>query len=147
MKNVRLLAAVLLLGAAAPLAARVHIGLVESSDSRHYYRNSGFSSFEVSYDGDIVLAPDHETVVSLAPGAWLEIETRRLFTLRRVRVAAGPDGRPQARMWIGERSGSPEQTRDYLARNLPEAARVTAIGARAEAKRLLAAGGPGRVLD
>ena len=139
------LIAVFLLGAAS-VRADVHFGLVEDSDDHHYYRSSGFSSFEVRFEGEIELAPDRESVAAMAPGAWLEIRSRRLFSPRMVRVAPGPDGRPQARYWIADRPGSAEQARDYLARNLPEAARVTAIGARAEAKRLLRAG-PDRLLD
>jgi len=145
MKSTRILAALLLLGAAASARADVHFGIVEDSGSNRYYRSSGLTSFEVRFEGPIELSPDRESVVSLAPGSWLEISTRRLFTTRRIRVTPGPDGRPQLRLWLGERSGSPEQARDYLARNLPEAARVTAVGARGEARRLLR-GGADRLL-
>ncbi len=141
----RFLAAVLLL-AAAPVRADIHFGLVEDSDEHHYYRSSGLTSFEVRFEGEIELSPDRESVAAVAPGAWLEIRTRRLFSPRMVRVTRGDDGRPQVRYWLADRAGSPEQARDFLARNLPEAARVTAVGARGEARRLLRQG-PDRLLD
>lgn len=127
-------------------ASGVHFGLVEDSDSNHYYRSSGLSSFEVSYEGDIAIAPGKESVASMSPGSSLEIRVRRLFTTRMVRVTPGEGGRPLVRYWIGDRAGSAEAGRDFLARHLPEVARVTAVGAGAEARRLLALG-PARLLD
>jgi hypothetical protein len=137
----------LVLASASLASARgVHFGLVEDSDANHYYRSSGISSFEVSYEGDISLSADRESVASMSPGASLEIRVRRLFTTRILRVTAGEAGKPQMRYWIGDRTGSAEAGRDFLARNLPEVARVTAVGAGAEARRLLALG-PVRLLD
>ncbi|HET9794238.1 MAG TPA: hypothetical protein VFS34_07230, partial [Thermoanaerobaculia bacterium] len=144
--SVRSLLAVLMLGAAVSARADIHFGIVEDSDDHHYYRSSGLASFEVRYEGEVELSPDRESVTAVAPGAWIEIRTRRLFSPRMVRVTRGADGRPQVRYWIADRSGSADQARNYLARNLPEAARVTAVGARGEAKRLLRQG-PDRLLD
>ena len=146
MRPARILLAVLLSGAAAVAHADIHFGIVEDSDANHYYRSSGLSSFEVRFEGEIELSPDRESVASVAPGAWLEIRTRRLFSPRMIRVTGGADGRPQLHYWIAERTGSAEEAREYLARNLPEAARVTAVGARGEARRLLRSG-PDRLLD
>ncbi len=144
--SIRGLFAVLLLGAAVSARGDVHFGLVEDSDDHHYYRSSGLTSFEVRFEGEIELSPDRESVAAVAPGAWLEIQSRRLFSPRTLRVTRGTDGRPQVRYWLADRPGSAEQARDYLARNLPEAARVTAVGARPEARRLLREG-PNRLLD
>jgi len=137
---------VILLGSAVSARADIHFGLVEDSDEHHYYRSSGLTSFEVRFEGEIELSPDRESVAAVAPGAWMEIRSRRLFSPRMVRVTRGSDGKPQLRYWIADRPGSAEQARDYLARNLPEAARVTAVGARGEARRLLHLG-PDRLLD
>ncbi len=138
--------AVLFFAVASWAAADVHFGLVETSDAHHYYRSSGLTSFEVRYEGEIELSPDRESVVALAPGSSLEIRRRSLFTTRILRVTPGENGRPSARLWISDRTGSAQDARDFLARNLPEVARVTAVGARAEARRLLALG-PNRLLD
>jgi hypothetical protein len=145
--KLRMAFAVLVLASASLASASgVHFGLVEDSDANHYYRSSGFSSFEVSFEGEIALSADKETITSMPPGASLEIRVRRLFTTRMVRVTAGDSGKPQIRYWIGDRTGSPEAGRDFLTRHLPEVARVTAVGAAAEARRLLALG-PARLLD
>jgi hypothetical protein len=48
--------AALVLASASLASAEVHFGLVEDSDSNHYYRSSGFSAFEVSFEGDITLS-------------------------------------------------------------------------------------------
>ena len=140
------LASVLVLATAAGAGADVHFGLVENSDAHHYYRSSGLTSFEVFCDGEITLSPDKQSVVAMAPGSSLEIRKRQLITTRMVRATPGPDGKPVLRFWRGERSGSPDEARDFLARNLPEAARVTTVGAEAEARRLLAIG-PSRLID
>ncbi|HET7453235.1 MAG TPA: hypothetical protein VFL12_10865, partial [Thermoanaerobaculia bacterium] len=102
----RLLFTVVLLGAAAALRADVHFGLVEDSDDHHYYRSSGLTSFEVRYEGEIDLSPDRERVTAMAPEAWIEIRSRRLFSSRMVRVSAGPDGKPQMHYWRADRPGS-----------------------------------------
>jgi len=145
--KLRMALAVLVLASASfSSASGVHFGLVEDSDANHYYRSSGFSSFEVSFEGEIALSADKETITSMPPGASLEIRVRHLFTTRMVRVTAGENGKPQIRYWIGDRTGSAESGRDFLARHLPEVARVTAVGASAEARRLLALG-PAKLLD
>jgi hypothetical protein len=138
--------AALVLASASLASAEVHFGLVEDSDSNHYYRSSGFSAFEVSFEGDITLSADKEAITTMPSGSSLEIRVRRLFTTRMVRVTAGENGKPEVRYWIGDRPGSVEAGRDFLARHLPEVARVTAVGASAEARRLLAIG-PAKLLD
>jgi hypothetical protein len=148
MKKIFRLAAVLwpLLALSVPAGADIHFGLVDSDD-HHYYRSSGLSSFEVRYSGDIELSPDQEHIVSISPGGFLEIETRRLFTLRRLRATPSPNGAPEVHYWRADRRGTDAEARDFLERHLPEAVRVTAIGARAQARRLLASGGPRAVLS
>ena len=138
--------ALLLLGCAAGASAGVVFG-VETSDDHHYYRSSGLTSFEVRFTGDIELSPDQERVVSISPGGFLEIETRRLLTVRKVRLTAGAGGAPELRYWRADRRGADPDGWAFLERNLPEVARVTPVGAKAEARRLLAAGGPRRVLS
>ena len=144
--KLRIVLGILVFAASALASADVHFGLVEDSEPDHYYRSSGFSTFEVRYAGDIQLSADKESIVAMAPGASLEIRVRRLFTTRMVRAVPGPGGKPQIRYWIAERAGSPEAGRDFLARHLPEVARVTAVGAATEARRLLAIG-PKPLLD
>jgi hypothetical protein len=139
------LALLVLASASSAPASGVHFGIVEDSDSNHYYL-LGFSTFEVHYEGEISLSADKEAITNMPPGSSLEIRVRRLFTTRMVRVTAGESGKPQIRYWIGDRTGSIEAGRDFLTRHLPEVARVTAVGAAAEARRLLAVG-PARLLD
>jgi hypothetical protein len=131
---------------ASAASAGVSFGF-EDSDDHHYFRSTGLTSFEVRYSGEIELSPDQEHVVSIAPGGSLEIETRRLFTFRKLRVTAAANGAPELRYWRADRRGSEPDARAFLERHLPEVARVTAVGARAEARRLLAEGGPHRVLS
>ena len=140
------LLALALLGCASAVSARVTFG-IEDSDDHHYYRSSGLTSFEARYSGEIELSPDQERVVSISPGGFLEIETRRLLTIRKVRLTPAPNGALETRYWRADRRGSASDGEAFLERNLPEVARVTPVGARAEARRLLAAGGPRRVLS
>ena len=144
MKRKLLLALALLCSATA--SAAVSFGF-EDADEHHYYRSTGLTSFEVRTSGDVALSPDQEKILSISPDGFLEIETRRLFMYRKVRVTAGPSGNLDIRYWRGDRRGSDEDARAFLERELPDVARYTAVGARAEARRLLAAGGPRRVLS
>ncbi len=137
--------ALALLGCASALSAGVIFG-IETSDDHHYYRSSGLTSFEARSAGDIELSPDQERVVAISAGGFLEVETRRLLTTRKVRVTPGPGGALEIRYWRADRRGSDSEGREFLERHLPEVARVTTVGAQAEARRLLAAGGPRRVL-
>jgi len=138
--------ALFVLAAASAASADIHFGLVETSDPHHYYRSSGLTSFEVRFEGDVELSTDRESVAALPAGSSLEIRRRNLFTTRMVRVTPDANGRPTVRYWVGDRAGSAADAKDFLARNLPEVARVTTVGARAEARRL-AALGPNRLLD
>ncbi len=143
MKRKFLLALALLWTATA--SAAITFGF-EDSDEHHYYRSTGLTSFEIRTSGDIELSPDQEQVLSISPGGFLEIETRRLFMFRKLRLTAGTGGALDVRYWRGDRRGSDADARAFLERQLPDVARYTAVGARAEARRLLAAGGPRRVL-
>ncbi|MGH9441569.1 MAG: hypothetical protein ACRD16_04800 [Thermoanaerobaculia bacterium] len=146
MKNHLLLALAALGFAGAACASGVMFGF-ENSDGHHYYRSSGLTSFEVRYSGDIEISPDQERVLSISPGGFLEIETRRLFTIREVRMTPGEKGGVEIRYWRADRRGSEEDGKAFLERHLSEVVRLTPVGARSEARRLLAAGGPRRVLS
>jgi hypothetical protein len=142
----RILAAMAFLSLAGAASAGFNIG-IENSDDQHYYRSSGISSFDIHYGGDIELSPNREKIVSMAPDAYLEIERRIFVTTRRLRATASANGAVEIHFWIGERTGSEAEAREFLARYLPEAVRETAIGARSEARRLLKAGDPVRVIE
>lgn len=145
----RFLPLMALLLAGAPLAsARAHINFgTEFSSGHHYYRSNGFSSFEIEYQGEIELSNNLTSVEKLSPDAYLTIEQRRLFTLRKLRVTAGDGGKPILQMTVSGRPASAQDAAQFLDRNLSEVVRVTSVGARPRVRKIFAASGTTAVLD
>lgn len=117
-------------------------------DEMRIYNSNGFSSLDIRSKGRIEFTDDDADVKSISGDGFLSIEERRGFTTRRLEIRSGAGGRPEY-SWSVDGHSKPfdQEARAWMAEILPSAIRESAMGADGRVKRILAAKGPGGVLD
>ena len=103
---------------------------------------------EVTLRGDVEFTDDDRGIRRLSPGGWLEIEERKGFHRRSLRVEADGAGELEYRYReAGKTVPFDADAQAWLAERLPQVIRESGIGAEHRVERILAQAGVAGVLD
>ena len=111
------------------------------------YKDSN-TSFELEYEGEIVLSEDDQDIVSISDGGYFELKKSAFGNKRRILIDAGRNGTLVRKYYVGRREKPYEPDgRKWLAETLPQVVRNTTIGAPERVRRYYDAGGTQAVLE
>ncbi len=136
-----------LAGIAFTAQAQLAFSLTENNGNASYKVKNLNGSFDVEYDGNIVLSDDDKDIVSISRGGFFTLSKSSFGASRKVKIESYRDGLSK-RYYVGwsEEEWEPEGRR-WLAEVLPDLVRSTTIAAKARVDRIYKNGGSTALVD
>ena len=136
-----------LAGIAFTSQAQLAFSLSERNGNSTYKVKNRDGSFDVEYDGDIVLSDDDTDIVSISRGGYFTLSKSSFGASRKVKIESDRDGLTK-QYFVGwsEEDWEPEG-RKWLAEVLPDLVRSTTIAAKSRVDRIYKNGGSAALVD
>ena len=133
-----------------------HISTAQDSYSHHISRSgsekikvkTAFTSFEIEYEGDIIISDDDRDIIGITDGGYFKVKKSAFGNKRRVEIDADRNGALTRKYYVGRREQAYiPQGEDWLAEMLPEIFKTTTLGAKSRHERIFSNGGLAAVIE